>query len=69
MRLALAILVLSMLPLCACAVKHVAMPQPVIGVDIIQVNKGDVAQFNGTEFSPYYLNQYLQWKCTDQGKC
>lgn len=45
-----------------CASKHIPMPEPVIGVDIVQLNKGDIVQFNGTEFSPFYLNEYLQWK-------
>lgn len=64
MRLALVMLVLSTLLLGSCAAKKISAlpPAPVIGVDIIQLNKGDIAQFNGTEFSPFYLNEYLQWK-------
>jgi hypothetical protein len=34
----------------------------VVGVDIMALHKGDIAQFNGTEFSPFYLNEYLQYK-------
>lgn len=54
-------LVLSMQLLWGCAAKHLP-PSPVLGVDIVGLNKGDVAPFNGIEFSPYYLDQYLQWK-------
>lgn len=46
----------------SCAAKHLPLPAPVIGVDIANMNKGDIAQFNGIEFSPFYLNEYLQWK-------
>ncbi len=45
----------------SCAVKHLP-PAPVVGVDIVDLHKGDIVSFNGIEFSPYYLNQYLQWK-------
>ena len=64
MRWPLVILVVSMGLLGACAANKVATlpPAPVVGVDIAHLNKGDVAQFNGTEFSPFYLNEYLQWK-------
>lgn len=44
----------------ACGVRH--PPAPVVGVDIIQVKAGDKAPFDGTIFSPFYLNEYLQWK-------
>ena len=37
-------------------------PAPVIGVDIVQVKKGEVAPFSGTIFSPFYLDRYLEWK-------
>ena len=57
------ILVVSTLLLGACAAKHVvSKPFPVVGVDIIEVYKGQEVPFNGTLFSPYYLNEYLQWK-------
>lgn len=47
----------------ACAANKVALPpSPIVGVDVETLNKGDVDTFNGIEFSPYYLNQYLQWK-------
>ena len=49
--------------LTSCAVKHLA-PAPVVGIDIAQVSQGQIAPFNGTLFSPYYLNEYLQWKAT-----
>lgn len=52
-----------------CAAKHITMPDPVIGVDIAEVTQGQPAPFNGTVFSPAYLNEYLQWDCKDQGKC
>lgn len=60
----LGMLAASMLLLANCASKHIATlpPAPVVGVDIVELHKGDVVQFNGTEFSPFYLNQYLQWK-------
>ena len=53
-----------MLLLGACAANKIATlpPAPIVGVDIAQINKGETAQFNGTEFSPAYLNEYLQWK-------
>lgn len=47
----------------SCASKHISKaPAPVIGVDIVELHKDDIVQFNGTEFSPFYLNEYLQWK-------
>ncbi len=55
----------SIVLLTACAVKHIQAPAPIIGVDIIELHKGDIVQFNGIEFSPFYLNQYLQWKSTN----
>lgn len=48
----------------SCAAKHLPMPEPVAGVDIIELTNGQTAPFSGTEFSPYYLNEYLQWKTT-----
>lgn len=54
----------SMLLLTGCAVNN--PPAPVVGVDIAQVKKGDAAPFSGTIFSPFYLNEYLQWK--DRGR-
>lgn len=45
------------------------MPEPIYGVDIAKLNKGDPAPFDGTEFSPSYLTWYLEWKCKEQGKC
>lgn len=53
----------------SCAAKHILMPMPVVGIDIVEVNKGDTVPFNGTLFSPEYLTSYLQWKCTNDGKC
>jgi hypothetical protein len=50
-----------MLLFSGCASKHLP-PAPVIGVDIAQVEKGADAPFNGTLFSPFYLEEYLQWK-------
>lgn len=54
-----------------CASKKVTTlpPAPVIGVDIVQLNEDDIAPFDGTLFSPFYLTEYLQWKCKDEGKC
>lgn len=43
---------------------HKPAPAPVIGVDIMQVKAGDKVIFDGTLFSPFYLNEYLQWKDT-----
>lgn len=45
------------------------MPIPLLGTDIASVNKGDVVPFTGVLMSPMYLNTYLQWKCTAEGKC
>lgn len=53
----------------SCAAKHLAMPMPVIGVDIVNDNVGQTVPFNGILFSPYYLNEYMQWKCSDEGIC
>jgi uncharacterized lipoprotein YmbA len=60
MRFTLGMLLGSMLLLTGCASKH--MPVPVYGVDIVQVQKGTEAPFTGTLFSPFYLDNYLQWK-------
>jgi hypothetical protein len=48
--------------LTGCAVNNA--PAPVIGVDIARVEKGAVAPFSGTIFSPFYLERYLMWKET-----
>lgn len=61
MPLLLVILVVLMPLLWGCASKHFP-PAPVDGIDIIYLNKGQVAPFNGVEMSPFYLNEYLQWK-------
>jgi hypothetical protein len=45
-----------------CASKRA--PVPVIGVDIMSVKAGDKVLFDGTLFSSFYLNEYLQWKDT-----
>lgn len=52
-----------------CATKKVPMPDPIVGVDIAEVTQGQPAPFNGTVFSPQYLNEYLSWDCKDEGKC
>ena len=57
-----AVMFLLLIVLCSSCVAKKLAPAPVIGVDIAHLNKGDSAQFNGTEFSPFYLNEYLQWK-------
>lgn len=50
-----------------CAAKHMSpMPEPIYGKDIIRVSENQVVPFNGTLFSDFYLNSYLQWK--DDGK-
>lgn len=62
MRL-IAVMCLALIPLfSSCAHRHA--PAPVIGVDIMQVKAGDKCVFDGTLFSPFYLNEYLQWKDT-----
>ena len=61
MRLLQVIFLGSIVLFSSCAAKHLS-PAPVIGVDIIQLKKGDAAPFNGIEFSPAYLDDYLQWK-------
>lgn len=53
----------------SCAAKHMPMPIPVVGIDVANVSSGQIVPFNGILMSPMYLNKYLQWKCTDQGKC
>ena len=62
MRYILGILVV--LALSSCAFGNKLPPAPVYGVDIQQVQKGEVAPFSGTIFSPFYLDQYLQWKAS-----
>jgi hypothetical protein len=52
-----------LLILCAssgCATTH--PPAPLVGVDIVSIEKGAVAPISGTIFSPFYLERYLQWK-------
>ena len=61
MRLLRGTFLVSMLWLGACSAKHLP-PQPITGMDIQFLHKGDIVPFNGVEFSPYYLNEYLQWK-------
>ena len=58
------LMLLSVTLVSSCSCQHIATlpPAPVVGVDIAQVKKGDIVPFNGTEFSPFYLNEYLQWK-------
>lgn len=41
-------------------------PAPVIGVDIADVKKDAPVPFDGTLFSPAYLNDFLQWKADTQ---
>lgn len=59
--LLLAILLGSTLLSTGCGIKRLP-PAPVVGVDISAVKKGEAAPFDGTLFSPFYLNNYLQWK-------
>lgn len=63
------ILVLLIALFSGCVVKHIPMPMPVVGIDIARVSVGQVVPFNGTIMSDYYLNEYLQYKCTDENKC
>lgn len=60
MRYIAAMLLGYTLLLTGCAVNN--PPSPVYGVDIVAVEKGAVAPFSGTIFSPFYLDRYLQWK-------
>lgn len=69
MRLLQAIFLISMMWLASCAAKHLPMPEPVYGVDIVNLTVNQEAPFNGVEMSPFYLNSYLQWKCEDEGTC
>jgi hypothetical protein len=41
-----------------CAGKRLS---PIVGKDIIRVNKGDTCPISGTLFSDYYLKQYLKF--------
>lgn len=66
-RIALLLIVCGMIG--ACATKHLPVPDPIVGVDIAEVTAGQQVPFNGTIFSPRYLNEYLQWDCKDEGKC
>jgi len=60
MRLYLVILVLSITASIGCARNN--PPSPVYGVDILAIDKGDVAPYKGTLFSDFYLDKYLEWK-------
>ena len=60
MRFIAVMLLASTVLFSSCA--HRPAPAPVIGVDIMQVKTGDKVIFDGTLFSPFYLNEYLQWK-------
>lgn len=53
----------------SCAVKHLPLPSPVIGLDITTIKKGEISPFDGTLFSNRYLDDYLQWRCKDVGAC
>jgi hypothetical protein len=64
MPLKVKMLVASMLLLIGCASKH--PPAPVVGVDILSVQAGSHAPFSGMLFSPFYLENYLQWKDTNK---
>lgn len=78
MRL-LPVIYLALIVLCSsCAAKHLPLPEPVYGVDIQKVTRSfggfislnnDANSYDGIFFSNEYLNDYLQWKCADQGKC
>lgn len=35
---------------------------PVLGLDLVRVEKGEPAPISGTLFSDFYLERYLQWK-------
>lgn len=48
-----------------CGSKHIPMPEPVYGRDILRVDKNMEVPFKGTLFSDYYLDHYLQWKNND----
>lgn len=55
---------------CGCAAKKIKpMPEPIYGKDIVDLRQGQIAPFDGAEFSPFYLNSYLEWKCETEGKC
>lgn len=60
MPLKLAILVLCTISLIGCAASN--PPSPVYGVDILAIEKGVPAPYNGTLFSDFYLDKYLEWK-------
>lgn len=61
MRYLVVTLAVLMPLLCGCANKR-PMPMPVVGVDIATVQKGEICPITGTVFSPFYLNEFLQWK-------
>lgn len=64
MRFLVVMLLVSMPLLCGCGNKHLPKPMPVYGIDIQDVKKGEATPFDGIVFSPFYLNEYLQWKDT-----
>lgn len=59
--LVVVIFLVSIVLFSSCAAKHLP-PAPIVGVDIAEVSEGQTVPFNGTLFSPAYLNDYLQWK-------
>ncbi len=69
MRLLPAICLVSTLLSSGCAAKHAPFPEPLVGVDMANVSKGDASPFSGVLLSPAYFQNYLQWKCKEEGKC
>lgn len=61
-----------------CAAKHIPLPSPVYGQDIVKIKINadsyskvtiDSKDFDGWFFSKFYTDSYLQWKCKDMGQC
>lgn len=69
MRLLL-VIYLGLIVLCSsCVAKHAPFPEPIIGVDLENVSVGQTVSFNGILVSPLYFQNYMQWKCKEEGKC
>lgn len=58
----LAVMLLILMPVSSGCASNRPMPMPVVGVDIATVQKGEICPITGTVFSPFYLNEFLQWK-------
>lgn len=64
-----ALMLLLIVFVTSCAAKKEPFPEPLIGIDLENVSKGDKVPFDGILMSPSYFQNYMQWKCKEEGKC